>query len=98
MIKALDNDEIIKRIVGIIKYYIPEGTIYIFGSRAIGNAKENSDFDIGILSREKISFNLLGRIEDEIDELPTLKSIDIIDINRTSPEFKDIVLKDGIRL
>ena len=97
-IKPLSVDEILAEVAGIIARYLPDARIFLFGSRAKGCAGETSDFDIAIDVGSKISLGVIARIKDEIDELRTLKSIDIIDLNRINPEFKTIIRKSGVSI
>ena len=50
--------------------------IYIFGSRARGDYKENSDIDIAIM--QEVSKELKYKIMDEFDKIDTCYKIDLI--------------------
>jgi predicted nucleotidyltransferase len=63
--------------------------VFLFGSRATGNATPYSDFDIGIVGDEPLPLNDFYAIEDQLDDLPTLYKIDWVDFNRTSPHFSE---------
>jgi len=94
----LSADEILTGAANIIARHLPDARIFLFGSRAKGDARETSDFDIAVDAGSKISLGVIARIKDEIDELRTLKSIDIIDLNRVNPEFKTIIHKSGVNI
>ncbi|MGP8320413.1 MAG: nucleotidyltransferase domain-containing protein [Methanosarcinaceae archaeon] len=94
----LSADEILTGATNIIASYLPDARIFLFGSRAKGDARETSDFDIAVDAGSKISLGVIARIKDEIDELRTLKSIDIIDLNRVNPKFKTIIRKSGVNI
>jgi predicted nucleotidyltransferase len=94
----LSVDETLAEVAGIIARYLPDARIFLFGSRAKGDAGATSDFDIAIDVGSKISLGVVARIKDEIDELRTLKSIDIIDLNRINPEFKTIIRTSGVSI
>ena len=47
-VKPLTDEEILKKIVEIVSKYLPNCRIYLFGSRAKGTARKNSDFDIAV--------------------------------------------------
>ena len=97
-LKPLSADEILAEVAGIVASYLPDAQIFLFGSRAKGDARETSDFDIAVDAGSKISLGVIARIKDEIDELRTLKSIDIIDLNRVNPKFKTIIRKSGVNI
>lgn len=63
--------------------------VFLFGSRATGNARPHSDFDIGVLGDEPLPLNDFFAIEDQLDDLPTLYKIDWVDFNRASPRFSE---------
>lgn len=67
--------------------------VYLFGSRASGNARERSDFDVGVLGDRPLPLKTFYEIEDIFEELPTLYRIDWVDLNRASPEFRDRALR-----
>jgi predicted nucleotidyltransferase len=96
--KPLSADEILSYSANIIASYLPDARVFLFGSRAKGDARETSDFDIAVDAGSKISFGVIARVRDEIDELRTLKSIDIIDLNRVNPKFKTIIYKSGMNI
>jgi predicted nucleotidyltransferase len=71
---------------------------YLFGSRATGAQIPTSDIDIGILADEApIELELsLAREALEDSTIPLL--IEVVDLNRTSADFKAQVLQEGILL
>ena len=97
-LKALSADEILAEVADIIARFLPEARILLFGSRARDDAEPTSDFDFAIDAGSKIPLDVIARIEDEIEELHTLKSIDIVDLHRVNPAFKTIILKTGVIL
>lgn len=66
--------------------------VFLFWSRAIWNYKNNSDYDIWVLWKEKIDYKKFLKTKRELDELPYL--IDLVDFNRTDQDFKELALKN----
>jgi predicted nucleotidyltransferase len=97
-LKPLSADEVLTAVSNIIARFLPDARIFLFGSRARDDAEPTSDFDFAIDAGSKIPLDVIARIEDEIEELRTLKSIDIIDLNRVNPAFKTIILKTGVNI
>jgi len=64
--------------------------IFFFGSRVEGKGDERSDIDIGIEGERPIPPRVLFEIEDEIDALPTLYKIELVDFRRVAQKFKDV--------
>ena len=69
--------------------------IYLFGSWTQGKALRVSDLDIGLDTGNPIEFAILQKIDETLDELPTLRKIDIIDLQAITPEFRDQVTQQG---
>lgn len=63
--------------------------VFLFGSRASGDAGPHSDFDIGVVGDAPLPLKDFFSIEDQLDDLPTLYKIDWVDFNRASPRFRE---------
>ncbi len=73
---------------------------YLYGSAARGEARADSDVDIGVLFRnpppatlDGLAFDLAGEIERVI-----AKPVDLVVLNRAAPDLVHRVLRDGILL
>lgn len=88
-IKALDNKQILDNVIKIILKYLSHDIeeIFLFGSRANNSNVNFSDFDIGIKAFKPVPLDILQKIEDDVGELSTLKSFDIIDFSSVTNEF-----------
>lgn len=87
-------EDIISQTANIIRKHLPKHyKVLLFGSWAKGNALENSDVDIAIWGDHKVKWKIMSLILSEIENIPTLRSIDIVDLNNTSKDFKESVLK-----
>ncbi len=82
-----------KDILGIIGKYLDilEYKVFFFGSRVIGSGSERSDIDVGIEGSKEISYEIMAKIKDEIDNLPILYKIEIVDFTKVSPDFYKVV-------
>lgn len=67
--------------------------LFFFGSRVIGKGNDRSDIDVGIIGAEPVSPSAFLEIEDEIENLPILYSIDIVDFSKVSEKFKQVALE-----
>lgn len=92
----MDKKEIIQEILNITHRYLPEKDfkIFLFGSWAKESAEPTSDIDIGILGENNININdfVLRRIREEVGGIPTLRRVDIIDLNKTDEKFRQEIL------
>lgn len=73
--------------------------IFLFGSRARGdNRSAHSDIDIGVMATKKLSLLHLARIEEALDQLQTLYTVEIIDFTQREDAFTKEALKDIVIL
>src|SRR6266567_5818657 len=76
----------------IIRRHVPDPAyrVFLFGSRATGSAGERSDIDIGIEGPAPVPREALAAIHEEIEEAPTLYSIDVVDFKRLPEKFRQV--------
>src|SRR3989338_7077001 len=67
--------------------------IFFFGSRVTGNGDERSDIDVGIEGPEEISVEVMGRLREEIENIPTLYKIQLVDFKNVSDEFRKVAMQ-----
>ena len=93
---GMTTDELTKKVLDIIiRNLSMDYKVFLFGSWAKGNNRATSDLDIGILGKDKIDFPSFIKIKEEIDNLPTLRSIDLVDLNTISENFKNSILSNS---
>jgi type I restriction enzyme S subunit len=68
----------------------PAYRVFLFGSRATGAAGERSDIDIGIEGPAPVSRAALAAIHEELEEAPTLYTIEVVDFARVSEKFRQV--------
>jgi predicted nucleotidyltransferase len=92
--------EIIGRCVGVIKARLPDEKwhVWLFGSQARKCATPCSDVDIAIEGDTAVPWETLAAIKNEIDEIPTLRSIDVVDARTADDRFRGQVFGHGKRL
>jgi uncharacterized protein len=102
------KEQILKQIIGVVDKNAPDSEVYLYGSRARGNAKKLSDWDLLILlNRTTIPFDFETKFMDEFYDLE-LETGEIIspliysknDWNSTyslSPLYENIK-NEGVRL
>lgn len=67
--------------------------VFFFGSRVSGTNFPRSDIDIGIEGPKKIPVKIKLEIEDELEKIPTLYKIDLVDFKAATESFKKYALK-----
>ncbi len=71
--------------------------IIFFGSILTDRFDRTSDIDVGIYCKEPISGEVYSEILEEIDKLPMLKEVDIVDISKIKDkQFLKNILKGKI--
>ena len=95
--KREDVQPLVEEVVRVVREQVAnEGLrIFLFGSWAEGRALAVSDLDIGLDAGEAIASVTMARILDELEELPTLRKIDLVDLRATDQEFRGRVLEKG---
>lgn len=61
---------------------------FIFGSRVTDYGDDRSDIDIGIEGKVPLSITKLAGIREDLENLPTLYSFDLVDFATVSDSFK----------
>lgn len=85
------KDQIIK-IVG--KYLdLSKYSVFFFGSRVAGGGDERSDIDIGIDGANPLPSGALSDIQEELDNLPVLYKIEVVDFHGVSSQFREVALE-----
>ena len=90
---------IIKQVVNIIQSHLPrEYAPVLFGSHARGDALETSDIDIGIIGKRIAPWEEMVEIKQEIENIQTLRSVEVVDLNSVSEKFKKKALSEAMPL
>jgi predicted nucleotidyltransferase len=74
-----------------------QARVYLFGSWATGRNRRTSDIDIAILPSEPLPEDVLSGIREALEESLVVYPVDVVDLSRVSPQFRDRVLREGVR-
>jgi len=74
--------------------------VVIFGSQARGDARFGSDIDIGVehTDGQPIAPGIVADIQEALDESPLKQRTEVVDLSRTSREFRTEALSHAIAL
>jgi uncharacterized protein len=74
----------------VIRRHVPDPVyrVFLFGSRAAGSSAKRSDIDIGIEGPAPVPHSALAAIHEQIEEVPTLYAIDVVDFRRVPENFR----------
>ncbi|WP_419802991.1 nucleotidyltransferase domain-containing protein [Mucilaginibacter sp.] len=67
---------------------------FIFGSQANLSELRRADIDLGLLADEPISNQQLSKISIEIEELPMLYNIDLVNFQEVDQQFKTVAMRN----
>jgi predicted nucleotidyltransferase len=73
-------------------------SIVWFGSWPEKRACARSDIDLALVSPSPVPSEKMARFRDAVDEIPTLYTIDIVDLAEVEPEFRKRVEERGVRI
>jgi predicted nucleotidyltransferase len=87
-----DLDNLKRRILEIIGRYVDlrSHKVFFFGSRVSGKSDEHSDIDVGIEGKEPLDFSVMAAIRYDIEGLPVLYKIDVVDFTSSNANFQAV--------
>ncbi len=89
------RDNLYNDMISVIKNFGVKKVI-LFGSRARGDYRNNSDIDLAFIFDNNDKDNFI-KMQAKLEELNTLYKFDVIDFNTLkNDKFKEEILKDGI--
>lgn len=102
MNKGLVQSQSIKKIIILAKNNLEIEVLWLYGSRARGNANKNSDYDLAVAFKSYIEDPVHRRLRPELLSLEWNKQLDIelsiIDINQVPLPLAYTVIQDNALL
>lgn len=93
--KASDREEqILDRSIGVLQQHLNPERIMLFGSRAKGSFRYNSDFDLA-LDCTSPDLGVRSAIRDALDDVSGLYGVDVVYLRDVDPRLRDIILATG---
>jgi predicted nucleotidyltransferase len=82
----------------IIRRHLPPqmARLWLFGSRARGDARRWSDIDIAVEPLQPLPAGLLSELREALAESSVLLDVDLVDLSRSEAALKDSVEREGI--
>lgn len=93
--RGFDKDNLIAALKDSVQKHLKmkHYKVFIFGSRANGEATELSDIDVGIDAGEKIPSGAKLDIQEDMYNLPIMQKVDVVDFYNLDEDFKKVALK-----
>lgn len=88
----------LSHIASIVRKHIDPGQyqVFLFGSRATGQAARWSDYDIGILGKNPLPATVKTIIEEELEESDIPHIVEVVDFFQLPQRFRQVALS-GIK-
>ena len=80
----------------ILSALVPDITVWAFGSRVVGNAREYSDLDLALITEEPISLGVMADLVASFEESNLPFKVDLIDWACTSDNFRNIIMANKV--
>ena len=88
-----DHWEIVRRI---LQTHVPQAVVWVFGSRANGNAKAFSDLDIAIITTQPLPLDVSASLRDDFSESDLPYKVDVVDWATTNASFRNIIARNRV--
>lgn len=85
-------------ILSILKEFVPNCEIRVFGSRNTGKAKPSSDLDLAIVGPDRLDTLLMATLKEAFEESGLPFRVDVLDWHSLSEDFKKIIEKDYTKI
>jgi type I restriction enzyme S subunit len=77
---------------------VPDYEVWAFGSRANWTARDSSDLDLAIASKEPVPVKRLRRLQRAFEESYLPLKVDVVDLSRASAEFRGLIERQHVVL
>lgn len=100
VIKEKEIRPLLVAVTRVLRRHLPDPAyrILLFGSWATLDSIPTSDVDIGILGSKPVDEVVMAQIKEEVDRLPTLRKIEVVDLQTVEDRFRANVEKHGERI
>ncbi len=79
-----------------LKTFLPNHTIWAFGSRVTGNAKPYSDLDLVIVTTQPLPLSAMAELKTAFAESDLTIRVDLVDWATASDAFKNVIQENKL--
>lgn len=98
-IKQRLPDRLVKELIHLAEKYRGKGIrLFIFGSFARSSDHKTSDLDLGVIWSNKRIPKTFTELYRDVQELPTIRKIDLVDMEQVEEKFKNEAMKHALFL
>ena len=98
MAKLYVSPEEEQEISRILRQRIPRIPVLAFGSRVQGNYRPFSDLDLALEPSVSLSLGKMAELRADFSDSNLPYFVDLVDLTTVEPAFKNLILKQTIRL
>lgn len=88
------EEEVLKQVLAILIHEVSPRRIYLFGSRAKGEASPHADFDLAIEGPPPPE-SARGTIKQLVEAASGLYSVDVVFLDEVEGGFRELILATG---
>ncbi len=92
------SDGELKLVLQILRAHVPGRPVYVFGSRATGKSRRLSDIDLAVGGSEPLDLLQRALLNEDFAESDLPMSVDVLDLNAITPEFRQRISRDFVSL
>jgi len=85
----------IAEIINTITKLVQPDQIILFGSRTRGVGHRYADYDIALVGVD-LDHRTERRLREALDERLGIFTVDLIDMSKVDPEFREIIVRSGV--
>lgn len=88
----------IRRVVESVVRAVDPTRVILYGSRARGDARDNSDYDLAVVFPQDRRNRWIRFLADYDDAALTLLPVDLLDLSEASEPLREQISKEGVTL
>ncbi len=81
-------------VLDLLKKYLPQASVYVFGSRSKGNAIPSSDLDLAVVSDDPIELVKIAELKIDLSDSDLPFFVDVVDMHQVDENFHNIIQQD----
>ena len=85
---------LLHQVQDVLRKYVPECEVWVFGSRANNKAKRFSDLDLALVSPTALPVRRLALLASAFEESDLPIKVDLVDLQSSSPAFRGRIASD----
>ncbi|MBP9850154.1 MAG: nucleotidyltransferase domain-containing protein [Candidatus Peribacteraceae bacterium] len=85
-------------VVRILRRFIPDQTVAVFGSRVHGKAKTTSDIDLVIMNESSLTTHTFAELQNAFSASLLPMKVDIVEWATTNENFRKIIEEKNVRI